>query len=312
MLIALILGVGGGGGSWADQTGGERISSYLQLGAGGVVDSMGGTAAAFRGDATAGFWNPAGLAGTRGTQLTNQVTLLPWGQELNYFAFSNGYRDVIFYGFSFFFYSAGGDIEARQGPSLEPDSVFGDSQMTFLVSLAFKLDPRWSLGGNLKVLTESFNNFSGLGFGEDLGLQFRVSREMTLGLVVQDPATFMDFDNHTESFAPPTLRGGMRFHRSDDPWTFGGDLEWSFDQGLRPRGGVQWALSERVLLRGGAWAQNITGGAAGGSLSVYPTGGAGFLFPMGEDMLELDYALLPDRTPGGIFLHQFSLGMNFI
>ncbi len=296
----------------ADQTGGERVASYLQWGAGGVADSMGGAAVASRNDVSQGYWNPAGLTGTRGFQVADQVTLLSVGQELNYFAFSNGYRDEIFYGASFFYYSAGGDIEARTGPSFQPDAVFGDTELTFLVSLAFKLDPRWSLGFNLKVLTQDFNHFSGLGFGEDFGLQFRVSKETTLGLMIQDPATFMDMDNHTETFLPPSFKAGLSQQDPQGSLTYNADLEWSFDQGFRPRGGVQWAASEQLMLRAGGMVGNLTGGAPGGSLTFSPTGGFGILFPMGDDQLEMDYSFLIDRTPGGFLIHQISLVGKFL
>ncbi|HVZ79485.1 MAG TPA: hypothetical protein VHE12_01640, partial [bacterium] len=245
---------------WPDQTGGERPAAFLQLGAGGVANAMGGAAVAARNDVSQGFWNPAGLTGTRGFQVEDQVSLLSLGQQLNYIALSNGYRDEIFFGLSFFYYSAGGDIEARNGPSLQPDALFGDTQIACLVSLAFKLDPRWSLGGNLKVLNESFNDFSGLGLGEDLGLQFRVDPRVTLGLMVQDPASFLGYDNHTESFLPPTFRIGAALSLPQNSLVAETDLEWSFDEGLRPRAGLQWQAADPLFLRAGAVVGNLTGG----------------------------------------------------
>ncbi len=292
---------------WPDQTGGERPAAFLQLGAGGVANAMGGAAVAARNDVSQGFWNPAGLTGTRGFQVEDQVSLLSLGQQLNYIALSNGYRDEIFFGLSFFYYSAGGDIEARNGPSLQPDALFGDTQIACLVSLAFKLDPRWSLGGNLKVLNESFNDFSGLGLGEDLGLQFRVDPRVTLGLMVQDPASFLGYDNHTESFLPPTFRIGAALSLPQNSLVAETDLEWSFDEGLRPRAGLQWQAADPLFLRAGAVVGNLTGGAGGGAMTLYPSGGFGILFPMGEDMLELDYSFLLDRTPGGSLNHQIAL-----
>lgn len=306
VLLAPFLVLWAGGALWADQTGGQRIASYLQWG-GGVADSMGGAAVALRGDVSQGYWNPAGLTGTRGFQFVDQATLLSLDQRLYYSGFSNGYRDVIFYGASIFYYSAGDDIEARNGPSLEPDSVFGDTQMTFLVSLAFKLDPRWSLGGNLKVLTQNFNHFSGLGFGEDLGLQYRLSKEATFGFMVQDPASFMDFDDRSESFVPPTFKAGVSLKEMERGLTGDLDLEWSFDQGLRPRAGMQWRAADALFIRCGGIAENLTGGVGGGALAVYPTGGFGILFPFGEDSLELAYSVLVDRTPGGSLIHRISL-----
>lgn len=295
----------------ADQQGGQRFGSSLGLGASGTFNAMGGAAVAARNDVSTGFWNPAGLSGLRGFQIEDQYTVLPFGQQLNYFALANGFRNVIFYGISFFYYSAG-DIEARSGPSADPDSIFGESQMSFLVTLAVKLDTRWSLGGNLKVLTENFNNFSGFGFGEDMGFQYRVDKLTTLGFVVLDPITFMDFDNTVGDILPVTFKAGISHRDEHNIYKLNGDLEWSTDLGFRPRLGGEWRPTEILALRAGLWIGNLTGGASGGSLSLNPTAGIGILLPMGDSLMEFDYGLLMDRVQPGGLLHQVALVGKFL
>src|SRR5581483_9434004 len=166
------------------------------------------------------------------------------GQQLNYFAFANGFRDIIFYGISFIYYSAGSDIEARTGPSLNPDSLFGDTEMTFLTSLAFRLDPRWSIGGNLKVMVQNFNQFNGFGLGEDLGLQYRITKTTTLGLMIQDPFTFFDYDNSVSNIIPPTIKLGIADRDEKLNAKLNVDLAWSSDLGLEPRLGLEWRPAE--------------------------------------------------------------------
>ncbi|HEY5038711.1 MAG TPA: hypothetical protein VIJ93_06540, partial [bacterium] len=130
---------------FADQQGGQRPAAYLELGAGGAQQAMGGAAVADRNDVACGFWNPAGLSALKGFQTEYQYTFLSLGQYLNFFSVANAFRDKFFYGFSAFFYSAGYDLEARTSPTLTPDSLFGDTEITFLTSLAFRLSPRWSI-----------------------------------------------------------------------------------------------------------------------------------------------------------------------
>lgn len=299
----------------ADQQGGQRPAAYLQLGAGDLQNAMGGAAVADRNDPACGFWNPAGLSGLRGFQIEDQYTLLPLGQQLNYFTLANGFRDYFFYGISAFIYSAGGNIEARVGPSLTPDSVFSDLEMTYLVSMAFRLSPRWSIGGNIKVMTQNFDNYSGFGFGEDLGLQYRLTQHTTLGLMIEDPLTLFNYDNSTENIVPVTLKAGVCHHDVQLDAKLNFDLEWSADLGFRPRAGVEWKPVEVLALRAGCWAGNITGGASGGGLSFNPTAGFGVLAPFGssgDGALELNYTLLMDRVISGGLLHQIEITGKFL
>lgn len=298
--------------SFADQQGGQRPAAYLEYGAGGMENAMGGADAAGRGDVANGYWNPAGLSGLRGFQVEDQFTLLSLGQQLNYVAFANGYRDIFFYGLSCFFYSAGGDIEARTGPSLEPDSVFGDTELTFLASIAIKLDPRWSLGWTIKVLTQSFDSFNGFGLGEDLGLQCRITKYTTLGLMIQDPLTFFSYDNSITDFIPPTFKAGIAHHDEVLNAKIHFDLNWSPDLGLEPHLGVEWRPTDVLALRAGCWSENLTAGTSGGAVLVNPTAGFGIFVPMGDNQLELDYVILTDRVDSGNFLHQISITGKFL
>jgi hypothetical protein len=252
------------------------------------------------------------LSGLRGFQFETQHTFLSLGQELDYLSLANGMRDIFFYGLTGIVYSAGGDIEARVGPSLAPDSIFGDTEFAFLLSMAMRLDPRWSIGWNLKVMTQNFNNYSGYGLGEDLGLQYRITRFTTLGLMIQDPFTFFSYDNNTSNIVPLTLRAGIAHHDESLSAKLDGDLEWSVDLGFRPHLGAEWRPAEVLALRAGFWAGNISGGVSGGSLSFNPTAGIGFLIPMGDSLLELDYTLMTDRIDSGALLHQIDLTGKFL
>lgn len=302
-------------GAMADQQGGQRPAAYLELGAGGVQNAMGDAAVADRNDPACGFWNPAGLSGLRGFQIEDQYTLLPLGQQLNYFTLANGFRDFFFYGISSFIYSAGGNIEARVGPSLTPDSVFGDLEMTYLVSVAFRLSPRWSIGGNIKIETQNFDNYNGFGFGEDLGLQYRLTQYTTLGLMIQDPFTIFNYDNSTENIVPITVKAGVAQHDEQLNAKLNCELDWSADLGFQPRLGIEWRPMEVLALRGGCWAGDITGGISGGTFSLNPTAGFGILAPLGsagDGLLEFDYTLLMDRIVSGGLLHQIAITGKFL
>ncbi len=297
---------------WADQQGGQRPAPYLEYGAGGAQVAMGGATAGLRNDVSCGFWNPAGLSGLRGFQIENQYTFLGLNQQLDYFSLANGFRDKFFYGVTAFYYSAGYDLETRVGPSVNPDSIFGDTEFTFISSFAVRLSPRWSVGANFKVLSQSIGGFSGFGFGEDLGVQYRFTKFTTFGFMAQDPYTVFTYANSSYQIVPITLKAGIAHHDEKMAAKINFDLEWSSDLGFRPRCGVEWRPAEVIALRGGFWAGNLTAGTSGGSLTLNFSTGFGILMPMGDSLMELDYHLLPDRLNPGGFLHQLSLVGKFL
>ena len=297
---------------WADQQGGQRPAAYLGLGAGGMQNAMGGAAVGVRNDAACGFWNPAGLSGNRGFQIETQHTFLGLGQELDYLALTTAYREKIFYGLSTIFYSAGGDLEARKGPTLVPDNTFADIQMAIFPSVAFRLSPRWSLGANLKLFVDNIGSFSGIGFGVDMGVQYRLTKTTTLGFVVLDPYSVLSYSNSNDQIFPLTVKAGIAHHEDKTSVKMNFDLEWSNDLGFRPRAGVEWRPTDILALRGGCWAGNLTSGAPGGGLSINPTGGFGLLVFLGESLIQFDYTLMPDRVESDGLMHQISVTGKFL
>lgn len=305
---------------WADQQGGQRPAAYLEMGVGGLQDAMGGTGVAVRNDVANGYWNPAGLTGLRGFQVEDQYTLLSLNQQLNYLGLANNFRDKFFYGLSWIYYSAGNDLEARTGPSLNPDSIFSDLEMTFIVSLAIRLDPRWALGLNLKILTQNLGSFSsGVGFGQDLGLQYRISNNTTFGLMVEDIYTSLTYNSSTSSSStdpgqirPTTFKVGIADH--EEQWNLKGaaDLGWSQDLGLEPHMGLEWRPLDGLALRGGIWAENLTAGAGGGAPLVYLTTGVALLLPIQGNLLEFDYSIIPDRIDAGAIINQIDITGKFL
>jgi hypothetical protein len=304
----------------ADQQGGQRPAAYLEMGVGGMQEAMGGAAVGVRNDVACGFWNPAGLTALRGFQVEDQYTLLSLNQQLNYLGLANNFRDKFFYGVSWIYYSAGNDIEARTGPSLNPDSIFSDSEMTFIASIAFRLDPRWALGINFKVLTQTIGSFSSaFGFGEDIGLQYRLSRDTTLGFVIQDIYTSLTYNSPTaasstdpEQIVPTTFKLGVAHHQEDLNLKAASDLDWSQDLGFEPHLGLEWRPLPAIALRGGVWAENILAGAAGGSLLVYFTTGVAVLVPVENNLIEFDYSMLEDRINPGALINQVAITGKFL
>jgi hypothetical protein len=203
---------------------------------------------------------------------------------------------------------------------LQPDSTFSDLEMTFIGSVAIRLDSRWAVGLNLKVLSQNLGSFtSGIGFGQDLGLQYRIDRDTTFGVMVQDIYTSLVYNSSTsssstdpEQIVPTTFKVGMTHHREDLNLKGSADLDWSQDLGFEPHLGVEWRPLEALALRGGTWVSNLTAGASGGAPLLYFTAGVAVLVPLQGNLVEFDYSMLPDRVNAGGLISQIAITGKFL
>jgi hypothetical protein len=152
------------------QTGAKVGLSYLKIGVDARAAAMGDAYSAVAEDASATFWNPAGLAGSG----QNSIILMhnSWLQDMNHeFAaiqFVNGTHNVAV---SLNMMSVKG-IELRDETASE--IPIGETQAlnTYLgVSYATQIFSGWQIGLQLKYLYEKYYLYSADGFAVDLGLK---------------------------------------------------------------------------------------------------------------------------------------------
>jgi len=180
------------------------VNEYLNIGVGARALGMGGSVAATVNDATAGYWNPAGLMGVK-----SDVQLV--GMHAEYFAGNSKYdylglavplknkHRVL--GFSAFRFAT--DDIAYTLDYIQPDGSFDDSKLksisagdyAFLLSYAqdlnFKKKPNLHtrLGVNAKILYRNIGSMANAwGAGLDIGLQSSFGK-WRFGLMAKDITT---------------------------------------------------------------------------------------------------------------------------
>lgn len=179
-------------------------NEFLNIGAGAKGLAMGGTQVATVSDATAGYWNPAGLA-----QIKNSSFSL---MHAEYFAGIGKYDYASFalplgdpdystrsLGFSLLRFAV--DDIPNTLFLVEPDGSinynnirsFSSADYAFLISYGQKLiddeDRSLSFGFNAKVIHRSVGSFAkAWGFGLDAGIQYRLNG-LRIGLMAKDIST---------------------------------------------------------------------------------------------------------------------------
>ncbi len=231
-------------GAWADD---NHMLPMLRMGVGARALAMGGAYVAEAHDATAGFWNPAGLADIECVSLTAMYAAgMSVDRTYNYFGFGWTPSQVTNYGtFGISWLNSGiKDIEKHKVRA-DDLGMFKDMNNVFLVSWAFKNEfneRMFSFGFSLKVVQQKIDDYSKTGVGGDFGIKFLVDPRVSIGLMVRDIGT--QVDGWT---VPTNVRVGLAIYplgedhslvipmdygktkdRKDETLHFGAEYMWEF------------------------------------------------------------------------------------
>lgn len=160
-------------------------NEFLSIGVGARALGMGNAFVSLAGDATSGYWNPAGL---NRLQPNLQVALMHTeyfagiaSYDFGAIAFDLGPRN----GLAFSFIRFGVDDIPDTSELIDSDGninydrvrSFSASDNAFMLSYAHLLNPNLSIGINTKIIRRTAGNFaSAWGFGLDAGLQYSLER----------------------------------------------------------------------------------------------------------------------------------------
>ena len=231
-------------GVWADD---NHMLPMLRMGVGARALAMGGAYVAEAHDATAGYWNPAGLADIKCVSLAAMYSAgMSVDRTYNYFGFGWTPSQVTNYGtFGISWLNSGIDEISKYTSGNVYEGTFKDMNNVFLVSWAFKNEFKqkmFSFGLSLKVVQQKIDDYSKTGVGGEAGLKFVVDPRIALGLMVHDLGTKVD--NWTvptsitvgmaiyplgedHSFSIP-IDYGKTINRNDETFRFGAEYMWEF------------------------------------------------------------------------------------
>lgn len=183
--------------------------SFLKLGAGSRAVSMGEAYTAIANDASATYWNPAGLANLSGTEL--MFTHNKWLQDITNAFAAFGFRaGKNAFGVSFMSNSIGG-IERRVIASAEPLDVLNAHDIMFGLSYARGFGENLSLGTTIKYLYQKIYIESASGLAVDFGFQYKTPLQgLKTGFVFQNFG-FMSKLQEESTKLPQKARVGLAY-----------------------------------------------------------------------------------------------------
>jgi hypothetical protein len=215
----------------------HAVSEQVPIGARAIA--MGGAFSSIAEDATALFWNPAGLA-----RIGNQELLgghaSPFGTGIN--------DDFLSFVLPLSLDQVAGVDWYHSG--FDDDELgFGENRVDLAYGL--RVRPWISAGANVKYLTQN-TSLDGLtvrhgrGFGVDLGVLASPREDLNLALVAQDlfGTSIEYFEGGSDVVYPRNIRAGVSY-------TYQRAVTAAFDVDDRWHAGLEYSPNELIALRGG-------------------------------------------------------------
>lgn len=274
----------------ADDGGTETV---FHLGAGARAMGMGNGFVALADDATAVYYNPAGIA-RLGTQ---QVSFL------HTFLFEGTIYDYVAYAYPMGAPGALGIAAMRIGTDdigrrdLTMDiGEFDASQTQLMLSYGRRFDGRFYAGTTLKLVNQSIDDLSAYGYGVDLGGQIQIWDNLQAGLRMQDIIGARLKLAQVKERTPFTFTAGMAYLRGLPWYGLQGAATLDFDKpekrSLKVRAGLEAVHPTGLSVRCGYDRNNVTLGV-------------GFHYQRWQ--IDYAYKFVDELTDS----HRFSLSYNF-
>ncbi len=318
--------------SWAVDKTGSTAAKFLSIGAGSRAIGMGGAFTSIANDASAMYWNPAGIARlNRNEFLVNHTR---WLADIWYDYLGVTIRpmpDVVL-GFNITAVTMG-EMDVTRYGNEETGETFKAGSWAFGVTFATNLTDRFSIGFNGKFIREYIANNNASGFALDVGTLFDTPFGFRLGASISNFGPKMqmrgidllypiDIDPgqsgenqsvvgqiDTDKFDLPLL---LRVGISDDiimptgtRFTWSVDANHPNDNSEYVNAGLEMGLlNEMVFLRAGSKTIFIN------DREERLTLGAGLKYSLsGMSVLVVDYAYETTNRLGNV--HKFTLSLNY-
>jgi hypothetical protein len=271
--------------------------SFLKFGMGAKAVGMGEAFTAQSGEVTSSWWNPAGLSGIKGIQVS--FTHNQWFQDITVEHFTSALNfGKTTLGLNLSMVKVP-DIQVREGPTEKPIALFDAHDVAFSFSFARSIKQGFGLGLSAKWLYEKIDIHSASGWGFDLGGIYSPKENLKFGLTILNLGQKIKFEK--EKFSLPTLyKVGVTYlvekKNLNSDFVFGLDLVKPRDDEVQVHLGGEYGLYQALKMRLG-----------------YQIGSdeKDFSFGLGTKFKQysIDYAYLPYKSDLGS-VHSVSLNIE--
>ncbi|MCH7761897.1 hypothetical protein IIA15_10945 [candidate division TA06 bacterium] len=316
---------------------GSNAAAFLDIGVGARAMGMGGSFVAIADDATATYWNPAGIGRLRdpelaiattgsplgtGNVLGNVEDLSQSGDQHRFLSFvtpigSGGrYGNV---GLSFIQFGLG-EIEFMDFEYDAPVMV-EYAENAYILTYGIEVVPdELFVGVDVKILQQSFKEIDGAsasGFSPDFGILYSPKEGLMLGLAAQ-AQTKMNWKNGHSDDIPAKTKAGIAYS-ANDSWLFAAEFRQKTDQSLKGHIGGEYTYTAKsgkgrkeseilsLYLRGGVGDLEIEKRYGPRGSPIF-TAGLGLAFKASLVRIKIDYGVAFEEFG---LQQRYSFGVSF-
>lgn len=244
---------------------GVGAAPFLKYGAGARATGMSDAFIAVADDATAAYWNPAGLAQLSSREFTGMYSDLGLDRVFNFMNYAHplGQGAV---GVSWV-NSGIKDYELRLDGSKDPIATGDMGNNMFILSYGRNLGPKLSVGVNGKFLAEKMDDVAGKeqsadGIGWDIGVLASPIERFSLGVVLADLGlSKLEWDSGAEDEVPMKLKAGVAYRPlKSNALLMAASFMRNFDQDVtRLDMGTEYEILADLALRAGVSLNRVNG-----------------------------------------------------
>lgn len=293
-----------------------QAARYLRIGVGARALGMGGAFVAVADDASACYWNPAGLVQLKNKEVQAMYSLLSMDRKYNFLNYAQPMKDSRCLGVSVIDFGVG---DIREMTSEQKDiGRFNDHENALIVSYASNMENGLLLGGNLKYITQGMNPSTGKksadGISVDMGMLWKPEKNMSIGLILQDVGGSLKWDTGHKDSLPVVIKAGTAYRLMNDQLLLAFDAEKVANNNKsRLHLGGEYNLNKNISLRLGVVS----------AYDTFPTAGLSFKFPLllfTKQTFCIDYAFAQDTFSdfdeadgfdGSKYNHRVSVAIGF-
>lgn len=298
-LIFLSLALVGFSSDWAMAGAGTTTAGFLKIGVGARAIGLGGAFTPVADDASAVYWNPAGLGRIEENQA--QFSHYSWLQDVSV--------ENLYAAFPLQSVTLGAGITYVDFGSLQSYDEFGNPgeelslyNMAAIFSISGMVSENVSLGASIKYIEQSFDLVKGQAIAGDIGLLVNWDG-VDIGLAAVNLGTGMKFETVEENL-PAEIRGGIAFRQFSQRALFSLEGHAPLRGDISVHQGLEYSLAEQLFARTGLVYQ--TSSLPGQSSLNYNLG-----FGVGYGSGQFDYTFSPSDSFGADSRHNLSFSVNW-
>lgn len=198
---------------------GTSGAQFLKLGDGARAGAMADSISAIADDASAAYYNPAGLAQLAGTQLGGAHTSYFQGVNYEVLNFTHPFAKEEEYArhtlaFSVYQLSVG-NIDRRSNDTTDPTGTFNSSDGAYALSYAYGASRRLSFGATGKYIAQNLDSYHSSAYALDAGVLYHMnpdaSRPLNLAFTVRNVGSRTGYVSSQTDPLPTSVTGGAAY-----------------------------------------------------------------------------------------------------